>query len=139
MAPKKPKTEADPLDAGSTGGQRSQSLAQYIRHSTADGSDLVDLVVGIFNGKKGGKKNALITVDMKLRLEAATWLADRGWGKPIQAQEISIRPSDEARGKLREFTLEELESFAKVIEVEYTVLPEVHENSELVETEGTRE
>lgn len=125
MASKKTSKEGDPLDAGATGGQRSQSLAQYIRHSTADGSDLVDLVVGILNAKTAaGRKSALIEGDMKLRLDAATWLADRGWGKPVQAQEVTIRPSDEARGVLREFTLEELEAFSKAIEVEYTVLPE---------------
>ena len=45
----------------------------YIQERTADGSELTDFVLSVF--RDGNASN-------KERMDAATWLADRGFGKP---------------------------------------------------------
>jgi hypothetical protein len=42
--------------------------------STADGSELTDFVLSVFRGENDAS--------IKERMDAATWLADRGFGKP---------------------------------------------------------
>ena len=53
-----------------------------------------------------------------MRMEAAGMLADRGWGKP--AQEIDFGQPEDAvtREKLREYTTEELDAMAAMIEAQ---------------------
>jgi hypothetical protein len=68
-----------PGQSGNPGG-RPRGFATYIRARTEDGQTLVDYVLGVFADQ---------TQDAKLRLEAATWLADRGFGKPIQTTELT--------------------------------------------------
>ena len=46
----------------------------YIQERTPDGSDLTDFVLSVFRDENG--------VSTKERMDAATWLADRGFGKP---------------------------------------------------------
>ena len=46
----------------------------YIQERTADGSELTDFVLSVFRGENGAS--------IKERMDAATWLADRGFGKP---------------------------------------------------------
>ena len=46
----------------------------YIQERTADGSELTDFVLSVFRGENGAST--------KERMDAATWLADRGFGKP---------------------------------------------------------
>ena len=53
-----------------------------IREQTCDGDDLVAFVVRVFRGEVEG-------VRLRDRLEAATWLADRGFGKPTQGVELA--------------------------------------------------
>ena len=45
----------------------------YIQERTADGSELTDFVLNVFRD---------VNATNKERLDAATWLADRGFGKP---------------------------------------------------------
>ena len=45
-----------------------------IQESTAEGNDLTDFVLSVFRGDHGE--------DIRQRMDAATWLADRGFGKP---------------------------------------------------------
>ena len=45
----------------------------YIQERTADGSDLTDFVLSVFRDENASNKE---------RMDAATWLADRGFGKP---------------------------------------------------------
>ena len=45
----------------------------YIQERTSDGSDLTDFVLSVFRDEN---------VSNKERMDAATWLADRGFGKP---------------------------------------------------------
>ena len=46
----------------------------YIQERTADGSELTDFVLSVFRDENASNKE---------RMDAATWLADRGFGKPI--------------------------------------------------------
>jgi hypothetical protein len=65
--------------SGNPGG-RPKGFASYIRAQTNDGVELVEFVLGIFRSE--GKA----TLD--LRLAAATWLADRGFGIPVQVGQL---------------------------------------------------
>ena len=46
----------------------------YIQERTGDGSELTDFVLSVFRGENGASN--------KERMDAATWLADRGFCKP---------------------------------------------------------
>ena len=54
---------------------RQKGFRAYIQESTAEGNDLTDFVLSVFRGEHGE--------DMRQRMDAATWLADRGFGKPV--------------------------------------------------------
>jgi hypothetical protein len=45
----------------------------YIQERTGDGSELTDFVLSVFRDENATNKE---------RMDAATWLADRGFGKP---------------------------------------------------------
>ena len=62
--------------AGQSGnpGGRPVGSHNYIQERTADGSELTDFVLSVFRGENGAS--------IKERMDAATWLADRGFGKP---------------------------------------------------------
>ena len=59
---------------------RPKGFPAYIREQTGEGKSLVDFVLELLRNKKA---------PLKVRLDAATWLADRGFGKPVQALEHS--------------------------------------------------
>ena len=61
--------------SGNPGG-RPKGFAERIRAETRDGADLVGFVVRVLHNPRAK------TTD---RLTAATWLADRGFGGPVQA------------------------------------------------------
>jgi hypothetical protein len=65
--------------SGNPGG-RPKGLVRAIREQTGDGEELVAFVLRVFRGEAEGTR-------LRDRLEAATWLADRGFGKPVQALE----------------------------------------------------
>jgi hypothetical protein len=72
-------TRFKPGESGNPGG-RPKGLASLIREQVGDdGTKLVKYVVAVLEDKKASPK---------LRLEAATWLADRGFGRPRQAIEL---------------------------------------------------
>ena len=62
--------------AGQSGnpGGRPVGFHNYIQERTGDGSELTDFVLSVFRGENGAST--------KERMDAATWLADRGFGKP---------------------------------------------------------
>ena len=109
--------------SGNPGG-RPKGLAAYVREMTLDGKELVDFYLKVFRGDKiDGKKPGL-----KFRMDAGTWLSDRGFGKAVQRQEIDVtsreeRPfssffaslSDEALDRVIGF-LDSGESFERFIE-----------------------
>ncbi|MEE9122892.1 MAG: hypothetical protein V3U14_00160 [candidate division NC10 bacterium] len=71
-----------PGRSGNPGG-RPKGLAERVRRATHDGKTIVDFMVAVAQGEKiDGRKPRLCD-----RMEAHKWLADRGWGKPVQAME----------------------------------------------------
>jgi hypothetical protein len=63
-------------------------MVRAIREQTQDGEELVRLMLGVLRGKIAGVK-------LRDRIAAATWLADRGFGRPVQALEHSAPDGEE--------------------------------------------
>jgi len=77
-----------PGQSGNPGG-RPKGFVPLIRQCTRDGEELVTFVLKVFRGESINKH----VPKLKERIEAATWLADRSFGKPVQAiDNISEEP-----------------------------------------------
>ena len=63
--------------SGNPSGRPKSQFGDFIRESTLDGKELVDAVLEVFREARKEK-------DSEIVLQSATWLADRGWGKPSQ-------------------------------------------------------
>ena len=74
--------------AGQSGnpGGRPLGFREQIKQSTADGNELVDVVLAVLRDQ---------TASNRERMEAATWLADRGFGKPTV--DIALEPPEDRR------------------------------------------
>jgi arylamine N-acetyltransferase len=72
--------------SGNPGG-RPKGLVAAIREKTQDGAQLVELMLRAFHGEERGAR-------LRDRMEAATWLADRGFGKPVQAMAHAAADSE---------------------------------------------
>ena len=68
-----------PGQRGNPGGQP-KGLARRVRQETKDGAELVAFMLRVLRGRKQ---------PTRYRLEAAAWLADRGFGKALQQMELS--------------------------------------------------
>jgi hypothetical protein len=55
-------------------------FAAWLRDQTKDGKEVGAFVLSVLRNKK---------VDIRTRLEAATWIANRAFGTPIQAHEVT--------------------------------------------------
>jgi Family of unknown function (DUF5681) len=66
--------------SGNPGG-RPKGLVRRIHEETGDGAELVDYMLSVF---RDGHEST------KSRVQAATWLADRGFGKPTQTQAVEL-------------------------------------------------
>ena len=66
--------------AGQSGnpGGRPVGFREQIKESTADGSELVEVVLGVLRDQNANNRE---------RMEAAIWLADRSFGKPAPVRE----------------------------------------------------
>ena len=63
---------------------RPKGFREQIKQSTADGSELVEVVLGVLRDQNASNRE---------RMEAATWLADRGFGKPTV--DIALEPPED--------------------------------------------
>lgn len=69
--------------SGNPGGQP-KGLVRTIREQTREGDELVDFMLGVFRGRHK-------QVRLRDRIDAATWLADRAFGRPMQHMEHTGR------------------------------------------------
>jgi hypothetical protein len=67
-----------PGQSGNPGG-KPQGLAKLAREAVGDGADLVQLMVSVLRGDK--KVLGVRQVTLRDRMQAAEWLAERGWGR----------------------------------------------------------
>ena len=72
--------------AGQSGnpGGRPVGFREQIKESTGDGSELVEVVLSVLRVLRD--ENA----SNRERMEAATWLADRGFGKPAPVRDDDV-------------------------------------------------
>ena len=63
--------------SGNPGG-RPLGFREQIKESTTEGRELVEVVLGVLRDENASNRE---------RMEAATWLADRGFGKPAADRE----------------------------------------------------
>ena len=83
------KVVGKPFPKGVSGnpGGRPRGLAAYVRESTGNGQEMVDIMTSIMRGE---------TIDgilprIRDRMDAASWLADRAFGKPTTQIAANIR------------------------------------------------
>ncbi len=57
---------------------RPMGFREQIKQSTADGNELVEVVLSVLRDQNASNRE---------RMEAATWLADRGFGKPAPVRD----------------------------------------------------
>ena len=69
--------------AGQSGnpGGRPVGIREQIKQRTADGNELVEVVLGVLRDQNASNRE---------RMEAATWLADRGFGKPAAVRDDDV-------------------------------------------------
>jgi hypothetical protein len=75
-----------PGRSGNPGGRPKTPFSQYIRDKTENGSILVDYVLSVFRDRK---------LSAFERMQAVTWLADRGFGRPPYA--LDVHESDQPK------------------------------------------
>ena len=85
--------------SGNPGG-RPKGLVRRIREETNDGEELVDYMLGVFRD---------LAAPARDRTAAATWLADRGFGRPTQTVlNTPVAPKVSSREDVRSLTDEQL-------------------------------
>ena len=62
-------------------GDRRAFFRAYNKGSTAEGNELVDVVLAVMRDQNASNRE---------RMEAATWLADRGFGKPAAVRDDDV-------------------------------------------------
>ena len=94
-APARPVGRPFPKGVSGNAGGRPKGLARRIRDATNDGDDLVAFVLDVFTDE---------AESTKMRMEAATWLADRGFGKrappPVDERRSEVVALPETRKEL---------------------------------------
>jgi hypothetical protein len=78
-------------------------LASRIRDATREGQDVVKFLVAVMNGREKQAK-------MSDRIQAATILLDRGFGKPLSEVNLNVSGEVNHLHSLASWTLEELDA-----------------------------
>jgi hypothetical protein len=75
-----------PFPPGTSGNPKGRpaGIAAYARRQTKNGKELVDFMLNVLR-RSGEFEHA--RVPLPVRMEAATWLADQAFGKPVQRNE----------------------------------------------------
>jgi hypothetical protein len=68
-------------------GGRPKGIGSLVREQTRDGAELVAFMLAVLRGRK--------KAPLRLRMEAAAWLADRGFGKALQQVEVGNMEGEE--------------------------------------------
>src|SRR5437879_4854985 len=96
-----------PGQSGNPGG-RPKGLGRLIRERLGeDGAPVVDFVIGVLESDE--EKTSV-------RLEAATWLRDSGWGKPAQSLELAHSGADPESPVVIEISAEKLQRAREILD-----------------------
>lgn len=97
-------TRFRPGQSGNPGG-RPKGLAARVRTATSEGADIVEFMVGVLRNGKASNKD---------RIEAAKWLADRGFGRAVETT-VTVQGSGETSGALADLADAQLEHLARTL------------------------
>jgi hypothetical protein len=87
-------------DPRRNGGGRPQGLARLAREAVGDGQDLIQFFAAVLRGDRKFLKERRIA--LRDRMQAATWLADRAFGRAVQVVEIPEDPQQEQVQEVRQ-------------------------------------
>lgn len=90
---------------------RPQGFVGFIRKGTNDGEELASFMLKIFRGGSISKH----VPKLKEQIEAATWLADRGFGKPVQANGHEIQKETQNPFDPSRLTHQELVTLERIL------------------------
>jgi hypothetical protein len=99
---------------------RPLGLTRSIREATGEGAELVNFMLAVFRGDMTHLPNARTRprhrheIDLRDRIAAATWLADRAFGRPGQVLDDGI-PMMPIGYDLSALTLEELKTMRGIL------------------------
>lgn len=88
------RSELGRFQPGASGNPRGRpkSMGALIRSATNDGQEMVDFALAVMRGRAVTIDGEEVAVQVKERLAALAWLADRGWGKPDSIAGPTERP-----------------------------------------------
>lgn len=69
-----------PGQSGNPGGRPVFKFASWIREQTQEGKELAEIALYIARNNE----------EDRVKLEAVGWLADRGWGRPVQSVDHNV-------------------------------------------------
>lgn len=99
---------------------RPLGLTRYIRETTGEGAELVNFMLAVFRGDLTHIPTARThsrhrsEIDLRDRIAAATWLADRAFGRPGQVLDDEV-PEMPIGYDLSALTLEELRALQGIL------------------------
>jgi hypothetical protein len=105
--------------SGNPGG-RPLGLTRYIRETTSEGAELVNFMLAVFRGDAThipaakAQSRHRNEIDLRDRIAAATWLADRAFGRPGQILDDEV-PEPPVGYDLSALTLDELRTLQGIL------------------------